>query len=283
MGKLNRPKMDPTNSTPPLCKCGCLKHVKWNKKKKRWNQFIGHHNAKGKNHPMYGRDRSGPLNPMFGKCGKLHWAYGKKGPLCHNFGKRRTEEYKKQKSIEMSGERNPNFGKTGELAAFYGKKHAEETLKEMSECKLGILNPFFNKHHSLQTLKQQSISRNKFWGNLSDKEKTQFMTIVGKANSREHPNKSENKLLKLLEQMYPGQWRYTGDYSFWINGKNPDFTHLFQKKLIELFGDYWHKGEDPKDRKAIFARCGYETLVIWESELKNFTKVKFRINKFMKQ
>lgn len=69
-----------------------------------------------------------------------------------------------------------------------------------------------------------------------------------------------------------------------INGKNPDFTNCNgKKKLIELFGDYWHKGEDPQDRINIFKKFGYDTLVIWESELKDINKVKNKVIKFNKR
>lgn len=80
-----------------------------------------------------------------------------------------------------------------------------------------------------------------------------------------HPNKPEQIILDLLNEMYPGEWKYTGDFSFMINGRNPDFANCNgQKKVIEFWGDYWHKGEDPEDRKAIFREFGYDTLVIWE-------------------
>jgi len=95
------------------------------------------------------------------------------------------------------------------------------------------------------------------------------------------PNKPEKKLFSLLENLYPGQWRYTGDFSFTINGKCPDFVNCNgQKKIIELFGDYWHRGENPQDRINEFKPFGFETLVIWESEMKNIENVKNRIREF---
>ncbi len=96
------------------------------------------------------------------------------------------------------------------------------------------------------------------------------------------PNKPETILLTLLNDLYPNEWKYTGDLSFMINGKNPDFVNCNGKKLvIEMWGDYWHKGEDPKDRAKVFKPFGYETLVIWERELKNPDKVISRIRDFV--
>jgi len=43
--------------------------------------------------------------------------------------------------------------------------------------------------------------------------------------------------------------------------------------LIELFGDYWHRDQDPQKRIDHFARYGYKCLVIWEKELDNPNQV----------
>ena len=67
-----------------------------------------------------------------------------------------------------------------------------------------------------------------------------------------------------------------------LGGKNPDFINVNGKKLIiELFGKYWHTGENPKDREKIFVPFGYRTLVIWYSELRNEERVKNKIREFM--
>jgi hypothetical protein len=96
------------------------------------------------------------------------------------------------------------------------------------------------------------------------------------------PNKPELALFQILEHLFPGDWIYTGDYTFWINGKNPDFTHCNGRKLvIELFGDYWHRDDNPEERASIFATSGYRTLVIWERELKNIHSLTTRIKQFI--
>ena len=47
----------------------------------------------------------------------------------------------------------------------------------------------------------------------------------------------------------------------------PDFLSTNgQRKVIEVFGDYWHKGEDPQGRIDAFAKLGFKCLVIWEHE-----------------
>ena len=42
-----------------------------------------------------------------------------------------------------------------------------------------------------------------------------------------------------------------------------------RKKLIEVFGDYWHRGESGSSRVRHFAEFGFDTLIVWERECKN--------------
>jgi len=95
------------------------------------------------------------------------------------------------------------------------------------------------------------------------------------------PNKMEQIILYLLNLMYPGEWRYTGDFSFMINGKNPDFVNINgQKKLIEFNGTYWHQNDVPGEREKIFAEFGYDTLIIWDHELKDMETLIAKVTSF---
>lgn len=82
---------------------------------------------------------------------------------------------------------------------------------------------------------------------------------------KESPNKLEQKVLKMLE---PYGWEFVGDGQVWIVGKNPDFIHRESKRLIEVFGDYWHKLEEVQERIDHFAKYGWQCEVVWESEIK---------------
>ena len=53
-----------------------------------------------------------------------------------------------------------------------------------------------------------------------------------------------------------------------------------QKKLIELYGDYWHKGENPEIKKNYFKKFGFDTLIIWERELSNLDKLSKTVIEF---
>lgn len=83
------------------------------------------------------------------------------------------------------------------------------------------------------------------------------------------PNKAEQKLDKLLQDNFPKEWKFVGNGKVIIDGKCPDFININgQKKIIELFGEYWHDETEVEPRKEIFANYGYETLIIWCKELK---------------
>lgn len=80
------------------------------------------------------------------------------------------------------------------------------------------------------------------------------------------PTKPE---IKLTEWLKPLGFTYVGDGKIIINYRNPDFINQEHKLIIELFGDYWHKKEEEQKRKEIFSKTGYQTLIIWEHELKD--------------
>lgn len=98
------------------------------------------------------------------------------------------------------------------------------------------------------------------------------------------PNKPEKILIKLLNKT---NFRYVGNGKIMINRFNPDFIDKKQKLIIELFGDYWHNLPGYKERDMrklkIYKKYGYKTLIIWEHELKNISKLMYKIKTFMKR
>jgi very-short-patch-repair endonuclease len=74
----------------------------------------------------------------------------------------------------------------------------------------------------------------------------------------------------------PNCIRYVGNFDFWVVTKNrthnPDFKIKGQKKIIELFGDYWHKGEDLDELIKEYSEAGWKCIIFWENEVYNDTK-----------
>ncbi|HDZ13975.1 hypothetical protein LCGC14_0646700 [marine sediment metagenome] len=159
----------------------------------------------------------------------------------------------------------------GEKCYWYGKKLSKEHRKKLSIAGKGRKHGLFTEAHK----RKISEAHKKLWQQPEYVKKKKKEWGI-------KPTKPEMMLFDLLNELYPNEWKYTGDFSFMINGKNPDFVNCNGKKLIiEMFGDYWHKGEDPKDRAKVFEPFGYETLVIWERELKDPEKVISKIVDFV--
>lgn len=96
------------------------------------------------------------------------------------------------------------------------------------------------------------------------------------------PNKLELELDSILNEVLPRE------YSLNVNGeilildrKVPDFVNINgKKKLIEFFGRHWHKQIDEIERRKAFKSFGWQTLVIWEEELKNVNNLRKKIKEF---
>lgn len=84
----------------------------------------------------------------------------------------------------------------------------------------------------------------------------------------------------LLNWLTPDIVIYTGDRLFWVdlpNGRrrNPDFVVLGQRRVIELLGDYWHRGfvkTDVEKLIEMYWRAGLECLIVWEKDMKDNVK-----------
>jgi hypothetical protein len=118
------------------------------------------------------------------------------------------------------------------------------------------------------------------WENMNIAEKDQMIrTLREKANIR--PNRAEIELNNVLDAILPNEYKYVGDGSFILGGMNPDFMNINgQKKLIELYGDYWHKDDDPQERIDYFKQFGFQTLVVWEHKLKDVRVLKETLLEF---
>lgn len=104
------------------------------------------------------------------------------------------------------------------------------------------------------------------------------------------PNSLERKIIEIChKENLP--YKFVGDGNFILAGLNPDFVNVNgQKKIIEIFGDYWHSDEKLKKlknwrgtefgRKAVFSQFGFQTLVIWGKEFADLNQVADKIKRF---
>lgn len=99
--------------------------------------------------------------------------------------------------------------------------------------------------------------------------------------------KSPNKLEKRFDEMTPKNVRFTGDGAWWRkldDGKhhNPDFKITGQNKVVEIYGDYWHRNDNPQDLIDLYNEAGLGCLIFWEREVyKQPEQVKEKVKDFI--
>lgn len=205
----------------------------------------------GKNHPNYkgGKhkciDCGKELNTWTAKrcriCyhisvrGKNHWNYkngGNKCIDCRKIIKNRTaKRCRSCHALNMCGKNHPNWKGGPTSCLDCGKELNSHTAKRCQFCYMKFL-----------------------------------IKCIGNKQ-----NKSEVFLEKILNKILPKEYKYVGQGDIWIERYNPDFINMNgQKKIIEFFGNYWHKNSQERNKKRIkvFKKYGYDCLIIWEHDLK---------------
>ena len=148
----------------------------------------------------------------------------------------------------------------------YRKKRNESLKKAMIKAKS---HPDYDKRR-----RANSEARKKDW------QEPEFVRKQMRARGVK-PNKTELNFNSILQRILPNEYKFVGDGEFILAGKCPDFINVNgQKKIIELYGNYWHKGDTGQKRITLFRQYGYETLIIWENELKDENSLKEKLLNF---
>lgn len=184
-----------------------------------------------------------------GKCGG--WTKGlSANPLKENYDQRMAkvvEAGKKAKRLPESRKKMSDSVK----AAFDNSEYRKKRIKIANEL---WADPEFRK--------KQDKARLKNW---ADPEHQKMMTKAW--------NRKPNNLEKFYNEMTPDIVRYVGDGELFIttNKKphNPDFKVSNQRKVIELFGNYWHEGEDTEELIREYTEVGWGCIIFWENEVYN--------------
>lgn len=162
-------------------------------------------------------------------------------------------------SKKYQGKGNPNWG----------KHHSEKTKKKIG-------NASKRKTFSIETRRKNRVATKELWQN------PEYVKKVLKATNR-RPTNPEIAFDKMTADII----RYTGNGSWWRkldDGKhhNPDFKITGQNKVIEVFGDYWHRGEDPQELIELYALVGLDCLIFWEHEIYNQPEIVLdQVNQFI--
>jgi G:T-mismatch repair DNA endonuclease (very short patch repair protein) len=233
----------------------------------------------GKNNPFYGMKHTEETKAKFREIAKKRiftsdtkkkMSESKMGSKNTFFGKKHSEETKRKISEAKKGQKTR-----------LGAKHTPEAIAKMSHVKLGNRNSV---GHMMPIESKLKLSRErkgnylvKEWQDIERKER--WIKAIRSAQSI-HPNKPETAIMQILDIIDNKHWEFVGDGKVTLGGRIPDFINVNgQKKIIEMFGDYWHGEkarcyeETEEGRIAHFAKYGFKTLIVWESEIKKTPEV----------
>lgn len=119
----------------------------------------------------------------------------------------------------------------------------------------------------------------RIWASLSKRELKARLDWLEemRRRCRRTPNAPEKALDKILQKTFPGQFHLNVKGKVVIDGKIPDFVGVNKKKLIEMFGTFWHgeqvtgrtKKKEEAHKISRFKKFGYQTTIVWQDELKD--------------
>lgn len=213
------------------------------------------------------------------KINRRNCKLGNKNPM---FGKSLSEEHKAKIGLAHRGNKSNFFGKFGPYHPSY--KHGKTNNNKCIDCikkisskatRCSSCDKKYRFKNNLNFVLKQNQSKKLRWKNKEYREKTLIAQRKGRII---YKNKAEQKLELLLSDKY----KFVGDWSFVIDGFCPDFINQTDKKIIELFGKYWHDKRPDIDirRLKAYSEAGYKTLIVWDYELKDINKLKNKINEF---
>jgi len=195
----------------------------------------------------------------------------------------------KETDVRIKGYPSPRKGLSYEME--YGNERTKIIKQKMSEKRRGILfpvdkyptlgwrgRPGWNKGLTKETDKRVKKCSDKivtFYQNNPNKLKEMYKKF------QSTPNKGESFVDTIIQNTCPNTFKYVGAGDVVVGGKIPDWIDVKEKKkIIEFFGNRWHTPDEEQTRKEHFNKYGYQTLVIWGSELKDLDMVKERIKMF---
>jgi G:T-mismatch repair DNA endonuclease (very short patch repair protein) len=251
-----------------LCKCGCGEYTK------PGNKFIYKHSKKTKEEIEKIRNSV-----------KALWDDPNSVYHLDEYQKNRKKFYETKKGIPRSNEtkeklrikQKENWNDPDHI---FNSTKFRETLSNIHTDIWADLNSSYNSKERSNKISEWSSHK------YDDPEYCKVYQEGLKATK----NKTEIKIENILNNLFIESFRFVGNFTKWINGKNPDFITK-SNKIIELFGDYWHGFKftgmcnlvHSIERKEHYKKSGYACLIIWESELKNIEKLKVKILNFLEQ
>lgn len=225
-----------------------------------------------------GRIRSKEIKEKMSRSFKKRWANPEKRKKyidVHN-----TPEYKlKMKKIKEEcwrdpEKRNRNIEALNTSKAKLRKSISSKKCWENPEYRNRVIEATKKGKDTPEVkLKMSEISK-KHWSD------PKYVEKILKANNR-RPTGIENKIINLNIKGL----KYTGNGMFWRltekKRRNPDFKFTGRNKIIEVFGNYWYKGENINEIIREYKNTGLDCIVFWGNEINSdIEKVEKKIIEF---
>ncbi len=254
----------------PLCLCDCGLMVSWNIRKRGWYKYRSGHSMR--NPGWKKKDRGEAPECACGCGGLVLWSNQ------HNKWNAYIYKHRLAKPLPLCkcgcGERA--LKRQVRYIPGHHAQHCErvkfERLGSAPLCKCGcgenvVLN---HKGAAWNTYIKDHAANDPEW--LS--------------NIQQRLGDSPNQVETVFDKFTPSNIKFVGDGVHWIKFpsgryKNPDFLVLGTKKVIELFGDRWHKPEEEKEIKELYQAAGHECLVIWEHEMRDIEAVLLKVAQYI--
>lgn len=262
-----------------LCECGCGQEVN------RKRRFVHGHNRRGKHHTEEAKKKISKNSAMRKPEISKKVSEANKGRLPWSTGKHFTEKSCKKMSDSHKGKTKENCE--------YVRRQSETKSGRTKENHLGI---------KAQAEKMRGRTKENNEGNRRQSEvlkrywkDPEFVKKMFKAQRLYiRPNKPEKLIYSLLQYILPNEYKLNVKGEVMTLGRKiPDFININgQKKLIEFNGCYYHSCpvcypdnginglKETEERIKLFKQYGWDTLVIWEHELKDMDAVVNRILEF---
>lgn len=210
----------------------------------------------------------------------------------------RSPEMRKRSSDSMKEKwKDPSYREGNPTNS--GNFHSQKTKDAMSAVRVGRS---YHTEAQLEATREANRARKGVWHNpnppttkgkkihsaenkrraglLLHEPENERKAIEASRKATASPNGCEMALGEILNEIGFGDWRFVGTGQLMIGNKNPDFWDG-DDRIIELFGDYWHRGDSGEERIAYFAEHGFETLIVWESELSDKASLISRIHTWL--
>ena len=186
----------------------------------------------------------------------------------------------------LPSEMQPNFGRK-----FDGSKQSEFKkkwwasrkgleMKEKLRKKFKEKNPIWSNPIAMESRRQKLIGKKhskehkkkigeksrQLWNSKNKYERELWIKNIVKGTIKK-PSCLEKQMIKIIQQ-YNFPYKYTGDGSFIIGSKNPDFVNINGQKIcLEVANRYHHSKDYKKNRINHFKKWGWQCIVFFECEL----------------